>query len=363
MTAPIRVLVVGPAPPGPTSRGGMATVVGHMAAQPDPSIEVRLLTTYVDGTVGQRLRAGLGGMAAGTAAVLRGDVDVVHVHLSHGGSVVRKAPILWAARLRGVPAIVHGHSFDFGGWVTGLPRPVRALVRAALPADRWLVLGTGLAAEYAAALDLARDRVEVLYNPVPAAPDGSAGPAAGAATDEVVRVVALGRLGVRKGSYDLVAAVAALPPAVRARLHLTLAGDGEVDQVRAAVAAAGVGDAVTVSGWVDPAGRDALLAAAQVFALPSYDEGLPMALLEAMAAGLAPLTTPVGAIPDAITDGEDGLLVPPGDVPALSAALARLVEDPELRNRIADGARRRARDFAIGPWHARLAALWAELAD
>lgn len=357
--AQTHVLVVGPAAPGPSSRGGIATVVGHMAAQPDPSIDVRLVTTYIDGTVGQRLRAGLAGMARGVLAVLRGRVDVVHVHLSHGGSVVRKAPVLWAARVRGVPAVVHGHSFDFGGWVAGLPAPARPLVRAALPADRWLVLGTGLAEEYAAAMALPRGAVEVLYNPVPPVPDHGDD---GALVDGVVRAVALGRLGVRKGSYDLVAAVAALPPAVRARLHLTLAGDGEVDEVRAAVAAAGVGDAVTVSGWVDPAGRDALLATAQVFALPSYDEGLPMALLEAMAAGLAPLTTPVGAIPDAITDGVDGVLVPPGDVPALAGALARLVEDPALRETISTGARRRAGDFAIAPWHARLATLWTELA-
>ncbi len=358
VTTTTRVLVVGPAAPGPSSRGGIATVVGHMAGQPDPSVAVQLLTTYVDGTAGRRLRVGLTGMARGAAAVLHGRVDVVHVHLSHGGSVVRKAPILWAARLRGVPAVVHGHSYDFGGWVAELPAPARALVRAALPADRWLVLGRALAEEYSAALALRAGVVEVLYNPVPAAPAATAG----TGPDGVVRVVALGRLGVRKGSYDLVAAVAALSPDVRARLHLTLAGDGEVDEVRAAAGAAGVEDAVTVRGWVDPSGRDALLAASQVFALPSYDEGLPMALLEAMAAGLAPLTTPVGAIPDAITDGVDGVLVPPGDVPALSAALARLVTDPALREEISVAARRRAADFAIAPWHERLSALWRALA-
>lgn len=267
----------------------MATVVGHMAAISDPRVDVTLVTTYIDAPAAQRIRTGLAGMARGTVAVARRDVDVVHVHLSHGGSVVRKAPLLWAARLRGVPAVVHGHSFDFGGWMARLPAPARSLVRAALPADRWLVLGAGLAAEYAEALRLAPARVEVLYNPVPALPTRAT---EGLAADGIVRAVALGRLGVRKGSYDLVAAVAALPPDVRSRLHLTLAGDGEVDEVRAAVAAAGVEEAVTVRGWVDPAGRDALLAASQVFALPSYDEGLPMALLEAMAAGLAPLTTP-----------------------------------------------------------------------
>lgn len=352
-----RVLVVGPAPPGPTSRGGMATVIGHMAAIDDPRIEVRLLTTYVDAPAAVRLRVGLAGMARGTVAVVRGDVDVLHVHLSHGGSVLRKAPLLWAARLRGVPAVVHGHSFDFGGWMARLPAPAHALVRAALPADRWLVLGEGLAAEYAAALRLDPARVEVLYNPVPPV---ALPPSRGVDGSVRVEAVALGRLGVRKGSYDLVAAVAALPPAVRDRLHLTLAGDGEVAEVRAA--AAPLGAAVTVRDWVGPDERDALLVAAEVFALPSYDEGLPMALLEAMAAGLVSLTTPVGGIPEAVTDGVDGLLVPPGDVPALTGALTRLVEDPALRQRLSDGALDRAADFDIAAWHARLSALWISLA-
>lgn len=350
-----RVLVVGPAPPGPTSRGGMATVIGHMAAIDDPRIEVRLLTTYVDAPAAERLRVGLAGMARGTVAVARGEADVLHVHLSHGGSVLRKAPLLWAARLRGVPAVVHGHSFDFGGWMGRLPSPSRALVRAALPADRWLVLGARLAEEYADALRLDLARVEVLYNPVP--------PVALPATrggSSRVETVALGRLGVRKGSYDLVAAVAALPPEVRDRLHLTLAGDGEVAEVRAA--AAPLGEAVTVRDWVGPDERDALLAAAEIFALPSHDEGLPMALLEAMAAGLVPLTTPVGGIPEAVTDGVDGVLVPPGDVPALAGALTRLVGDPALRQRLSDGARARAADFDITAWHARLSALWISLA-
>ncbi len=352
--------MVGPAPPGPSSRGGMATVVGHMADQRDPGIEVRLVTTYVDSSIGQRLRAGAGGMLRGTIAVARRDVDVVHVHLSHGGSVVRKSPILWAARLRGVPAVVHGHSFGFGAWMAGLPTVARSLVRGALPADRWLVLGEGLAEEYRTALGLPGSAVDVLYNPVATAP--VAPPGTPAAPDDRVEAVALGRLGARKGSYDLVAAVASLPAGVRDRVHVTLAGDGEVAEVRAAVTAAGLADTITVRDWLGPAERDELLAAADVFVLPSYEEGLPMALLEAMAAGLAPLTTPVGGIPEAVTDGVDGLLVSPGDVPALASALAVLVSAPERRAVLAAGARRRAEDFALDEWRARLAALWTSLA-
>ncbi|WP_258794865.1 glycosyltransferase family 4 protein, partial [Tsukamurella tyrosinosolvens] len=342
MTAPHRVLVIGPAPPGSRSRGGMATVIGHMRDHPDTRLRIRVVPTYVDAGTVERLRVGLTGMATAVWLVLAGRVDVLHVHLSHGGSVIRKSPALWAARLRGVPAVIHGHSFDFGGWMGRLPAPVRRLVRVALPADRWLVLGAGLAAEYRAALGLPEGVVEVLYNPV-VLPDAVSG--ADDRPGDVVEVVALGRLGHRKGSYDLVRAVAGLPADVAGRVHLTLAGDGEVDEVRAAVRTAGLDGAVTVRDWVDAAERDRLLARADVFTLPSYDEGLPMALLEAMGAGLVPISTPIGGIPEAITDGVDGLLVEPGDAPAIAAALTGLVHDRARAAELAEAARRRSEDF------------------
>ena len=71
--------------------------------------------------------------------------------------------------------------------------------------------------------------------------------------------------------------------------------------------------------WVDPQERERLLNESDVFALPSYIEGVPMALLEAMASGLPSITTPVGGIPDVFTHGAEGFLVQPGDVPAITA--------------------------------------------
>ena len=179
---------------------------------------------------------------------------------------------------------------------------------------------------------------------------------------ERVHAVALGRMGARKGSYDIVSAVAALDPTVRGRLRVTLAGDGEVDEVRAAVAAAGVGETIHVAGWLDPAARDELLSTAHVFLLPSRDEGLPMALLEAMAYGLAPVTTSVGSIGEAVTDGVTGIVVQPGASDQIAEALAALVADESLRTRLGTAARGRALDFGLGHWHQALALLWNDLA-
>ena len=353
----VRVLVVGPAPSDANSRGGMATVAALMAAHPDQSLRVTVVPTYVDRSRFVKLLVGVRGMLWASWLLMRGRADVLHVNMAHGGSVVRKAVTLWAARLAGVPAVVHGHSYDYGGWFDRLPSPARAAVRRALVADRWVVLGERHVDEYASRLGLPDNRISVLHNAVrvPEVPVTQSGV-------ERVHAVALGRMGTRKGSYDVVAAVAALDPTVRGRLRVTLAGDGDVDEVRAAVTAAGVGETIHVAGWLDPAERDELLSTAHVFLLPSRDEGLPMALLEAMAYGLAPVTTSVGSIGEAVTDGVTGIVVQPGSSDRIAEALTALVTDQSLRTRLGTAARSRVLDFGLAPWYESLALLWSDLA-
>ncbi|MBX9978866.1 MAG: FkbM family methyltransferase [Mycobacterium gordonae] len=346
-----RVLVVGPAPAQAASRGGMATVITLMAAHPDA--HVTTVPTYIEGPLWFRLWIGGSGMLRAAWLVARRRVDVLHVHLAHGGSVVRKAPPLAVARWANVPAVVHAHSYDFAGWFDGLPCAVQWLVRRLLVADQWLVLGARHVEEYASRLRLPAGRISVLNNAV-------AIPPVSVEHSNVDRVhaVSLGRLGVRKGSYDLISAVGALDGEMRARLRVTLAGDGEVEEVRAAVAAAGLGDTIDVAGWLGPAARDELLRSADIFVLPSRDEGLPMALLEAMAYGLAPVTTLVGSIDEAITDRVTGLVVAPGRPEQLTDALSELLKDSELRTSLGAAARHRAGDFGLDRWYQRLTQLW-----
>ncbi|MFC5679537.1 glycosyltransferase family 4 protein [Aeromicrobium endophyticum] len=354
---PVKVLTIGPAPLSAHSRGGMASVLTLMAAHPDPRVSIRVVPTYADHGRFRRTLLGVRGMMLASALIVCGRVDVLHVHLAHGGSVVRKSLPLAVARLRGTATIVHEHSYDFAGWFDGLPRVVQALVRRAVRADRWLVLATRHVDEFGSRLAMDVERIRVLHNPVVA----PAVPASSVSSDDVVRAVSLGRLGHRKGSYDVVAAVALLAADVRSHLHVVLAGDGEVDEVRAAVRAAGVDDVVEVRGWQSPVERDLLMRTSQVFLLPSYEEGLPMAMLEAMAHGLAPVVSPVGGIPNVVGDGVEGLLVAPGDVAALSDAMRRMVVDVELRRSIATAAQVRSRAFDVSHWYDDLTELWLSL--
>ena len=321
--------------------------------------------TYDDGSVPHRVRLFSTGLCRVAERSLRHRVDVVHVHMSFKGSVVRKGLVLRAARAARVPTVLHAHSHGFTRWYASLPRYQQVAVRALLRPDRWIVLGARWAGEYPKHLGIDPARVSVLHNPTVAAPDpqGTTWNWPGTGTGErPVRFAFLGRLGERKGCYDLVEALALLPADVRSRIHIVMAGDGDVDGVRAAAEAAGVAGVLEFPGWIDQFTRAALLDSADVLLLPSHQEGLPMAVLEGMAAGLAVLTTPVGGIPDVLDDDVNGLLVPPGEPARLADALARLATDSELRERLGAAALATSADYDVSKWYAKLEQIWREVA-
>ena len=130
------------------------------------------------------------------------------------------------------------------------------------------------------------------------------------------------------------------------RARFFLIGDGPLrGALEGQAAELGIADRVVFAGSRDDVFD--LLPALDVFALSSRFEGLPIALLEAMATGIAPVTSSVGGIPEVITDGEDGLLVPPGDPAALASALDKVLNDPALRADLGRRAATRAAAFDL----------------
>ena len=106
--------------------------------------------------------------------------------------------------------------------------------------------------------------------------------------------------------------------------------------------------AVRFSGWMERLGVEKALSEADVFVLPSWAEGLPNAMIEAMAAGLAVVVSAVGNIPDLVRAGTEALLVGPQDVPALREALKKVIDDPSLRRNLGEaGYSLAARQFTV----------------
>ncbi|MEO0685990.1 MAG: glycosyltransferase, partial [Cyanobacteria bacterium J06649_11] len=156
-----------------------------------------------------------------------------------------------------------------------------------------------------------------------------------------------GRVGLRKGTFDLIKAFAKMPSDLQNRCELIIAGDGDIEEARKLVESYNLTNCVQFLGWIDSQTRDKLLANIDVFILPSYNEGLPMALLEAMGWGLPVIVTPVGGIPELIISTENGLLVTPGNIQQLSQAMQELIQSQSLRVSLGNAARETVTPFDI----------------
>lgn len=262
------------------------------------------------------------------------DAPLVHVQTASRGSFWRKWLVCLLARMADRPYIVHLHGGGFSRFYEHESGPIgKRLIRSTL-AHAALVIALSEQWRERLLRICPGARVEVLPNAV-AIPSSVS--SRRLQTDEPV-VLFLGHLLRDKGVFDLVRAFARIAPQFP-RMKLMLGGIGAIAEVRQLADQLGVQERVLCPGWLGPEDKDAALARSTCFILPSYAEGMPMALLEAMSWGLPVIATPVGGIPQVVSDEVNGLLVPPADVDALANALRRLMENPTLRQQLGDAAR------------------------
>lgn len=284
---------------------------------------------------------------------------VIHVHFASRGSTLRKMLLAQMVIRARRPLILHAHGAGFDQFHRRLPRTLRNAVNRTLQqANVLIALSSQWRDFYIRECELSPSQVTVLPNPVrvPSRVPERAGRGE-------VQFLFLGRLGERKGTYDLVEAFAALPADLRARARLVLAGDGDVEGVRRLASDRGLeADRVRVLSWIDPPERDRLLTESDVFVLPSHAEGLPMSLLEAMAAGLPAITTPVGGIPDVFDHGAEGLLVTPGDRAQLTMGMAHYLRDEPARLAAGRRGHERAQTMDVRAYARRLADIYQRVA-
>jgi len=237
---------------------------------------------------------------------------------------------------------VHGAEFDL--FHDRAPWPVQAVIRSTLGNSAAVI---ALGEQWAERLKRIAPNARIHVVPNAVAP---VGPATQPALGAPVHVVFLGELGERKGTFTLLDAWAKVVVEAAVPARLTIAGSGEHERARSRITELGLGDSVQLRSWLAPGEVAALLRSAQVLTLPSFAEGQPMAILEAMANGLCVVASNIGGIPELLAE-DCGLLVPPGEIDALAAALCKVIDDPDERVRLGDRALDRVRttfDPAIG---------------
>lgn len=254
---------------------------------------------------------------------------IVHVHAAQGWSFRRLVSLLYVAHLVRKKTVLHVHASQFDIYYERAGRVERAFIRYGLRfADVVIVLSKDWKEKLLAIEP--RTKIAVVRNGVDYAKYRQ--------LEErelryPVTILSLGRLGERKGTYDLLNAAQALGGA---GFKFVLAGDGDVEQVRNLVLERGLDDFVCVPGLVGQEEKNKLLGQADVYVLPSYHEGLPISILEAMVAGLPVVSTPVGGIPEAVIEGRTGYLTPPGDFQTLASCIERIVANPLTWRRMSD---------------------------
>ncbi|MDH3626653.1 MAG: glycosyltransferase family 4 protein [Acidobacteriota bacterium] len=320
--------------PGSDRRGGIVHVI-HTLIQAQSAAwpgRVHWLSTSTDGGPLVKFISFATACVRLVALLLRRrDRILLHVHTSHGNSLARKRVLLRIARLFSTPVVLQVHSGLLAEQIA-TQGPASHPLTVAAGGARVLL---GLTSDLAPAAVAAGIPFHLVFNAVEPPPtDGLSGPDASEPT-----LLFLAGRGLReKGAYTLLEALAALPPDRPYRC--VIAGPDPMDELRQEARRLGIAGRIEWAGWVDGEEKANLLRRADLFVLPSLREGLPIALLEAMAWGLPCVATPVGGIPRLIASDDVGWLVPAGDAGALSVAIDRLLSDPVLRTTLGTAARR-----------------------
>jgi glycosyltransferase involved in cell wall biosynthesis len=330
---PIRVLHLSP---DSTGAGGIAAVVRSLlSSRLAASYRLETVATHETPVPIRRFTVFAVALMKLVRWCLGRGIRLVHVHTTVRGSLYRKATCVVVAKLLRRPVILHVHAGagELEAFHAHMGTARRGWFRLSFEtADAVVAVSTATGDVIRRCFG--RADVEVVPNaaPVSAGPIVRERPAL-----EDVDVLYLGGFSnpVKGAGVWLEAVpsvVAALP-----RARITLAGPGELPPAAHHLVAKG--GTVRWVGWLNEQAKRGSLETADIFVLPSISEGMPMALLEAMAHGCAIVASAVGGVTDVISDGVNGMIVPPDDSERLSRAVVELGADPVLRAKLGEQAR------------------------
>lgn len=329
----MRVLMIGA---GRDVRGGVSSVVnGYYEAGLDKMCELTYLPTMEDGSRLKKLFVAVKARIRFERLIRRN--DILHVHMSSDNSFYRKALFIRRAYRDKKKIIIHMHgsTFDLFYKERCSEKQKKEVREVFSMADRVIALSEDWKIFLAENI-CAEEKVTVIYNAVkpPVKYEKDYGNR---------RMLFLGILGQRKGTYDL---IEILPEIARKYpdIHVYFGGDGEREKAQHLCREKGVSDYVTFLGWVRGAEKKKLLRECSIYVLPSYHEGMPMSVLEAMSYGMAVVSTYTGGIPHIITDGENGLLCEAGNTAKLREMLCTILENEEMRRELGKKAEKKIRE-------------------
>lgn len=308
------------------SRGGIATVVNNIiTSELSNTYKFIYLSTHTNGNVFKKLFYLIKSYLAYPFILIFNDISLAHIHGGMKISFFRKSYFLIVGKLFGKKVIYHMHSAMVEEYMQRCNFIKAKLVKKIFNMyDAIIVISnywSGVLSK------LTQKPVILLYNSIPI----SQALTKRNESAEKLKIFTMGELGKRKGTYDIIEAIKYIQ---NNNIIIELYGDGDVQKCEKLINDNNLQERIKIKGWISGNDKGEVFKNSDIYILPSYNEGLPMSILEAMSYGLPVISTPVGGIPEAVEDGVNGFLIQPGDAKALAEKIDILASDKELREKM-----------------------------
>lgn len=347
----MKILMLGPAR---TVKGGMTSVVdNYFNYGLNQKVDLKYIETINDKNKFLKALKEIKGKIEFLTNVKK--YDIIHIHMASRRSTFRKGKYVRIAKKFNKKVILHIHGAEYKIFFNECNEKQKKYVIKTLNlADKIIVLSEEWK-EYFSKL-VNPQKIVVIYNSIVLPEDLKK-------DLETQNLLFLGRFGKRKGIYDLIEVVSKLIVNYP-NLKLYAGGDGEIEKVEAMIKNKNMEKNVQLLGWVTGREKERILKEASFYVLPSYNEGMPMSLIEGMAYKNVCISTDVGGIPKVINNNVNGVIIKPGDKEKLYSTLKKLLDNGELRQKLSNNARRTVEEkFNIENNIEKLIDLYEELCD
>lgn len=253
-------------------------------------------------------------------------IRIVHLHFAADGSFWRKEKLLRMAKMFGKKVVMHCHASRFKDFYSEQSEDgKRHIVDTLNKADVLIALSESWK-EWFISVGVVASKIVVLHN-ITAEPQERL---ACKVNDGKVHMLFMGELGKRKGVFDIIRGLAKHRDELEGKLEFRIGGNTNEDRLMREIEEGGLQNIVKFEGWVAGEKKIDLLNWADLFILPSFNEGLPISILEAMSYKMPIISSPVGGIPEVVKDGVNGAIVTPGNDDEIFAAIKKYVDDRTL---------------------------------
>ncbi|MBX9969226.1 glycosyltransferase family 4 protein [Priestia aryabhattai] len=311
-------------------KGGIAAVInGYRGSELETNYNILYVESYKDGGRLTKLLKGIWGYLHFAKVLLIDKPELIHIHSSFGPSFYRKIPFIYMASWAKRPVINHCHGADFNNFYLNASDKKKRLVEKIYNKCSIII---ALSEEWKARLSkiVSSEKVVVIENYSIIQENSLA--------ERLTRkcnkqILFLGEIGHRKGGYDIPEVVEKLAKSLP-DVKFIIGGSGDIQQITKLLKSKKVEGNVVFPGWVRSEEKDRLLRESDIFFLPSYNEGMPMSILDAMGYGLPIVSTNVGGIPKIVMNDCNGYLCNPGDNEGFAEAIRYILTDKSKRKRM-----------------------------